>query len=36
VVNHVEKKYVNEGAVSAHLSLKDTVKLIQISFPLSH
>ena len=27
VINHVEKKYVNEGAVSAYLALKNTVKL---------
>ena len=27
VINHIEKKYVYEGAVSACLSLKDTVKL---------
>ena len=27
VINHVEKKYVNEGPVSAYLSLQNTVKL---------
>ena len=27
VIDHVEKKYVNEGAVSAHLSLQNTVNL---------